>query len=238
MRKLCVAVVVPALALGGSMACASKKFVRSSVGATNAKVETLIDALEETQQRTSRNEKRIAEVDGKVQGVQQAADAASAMASNAAGVAKTAGSRVDALDKAARKMVYDVALTADEANFVFGRADLPNAAKSKIDGLIHQLKEDPKSLFIEIEGHTDNVGSHAANAKVGLARAQAVQRYLYDQHQIPLHKMNVISFGEERPAASNTTSEGRAQNRRVEIRLLTRNVANGSTVKTASTSQH
>jgi peptidoglycan-associated lipoprotein len=219
MRKFCVVGLVSAVALGGATACASKKFVRSSVGATNDKVESMIDALEETQQRTARNEKRIAEVDGKVDGVAHAASAANGVATKAANAARAAGAHLEAIDKAQKKLVYDVVLSANETNFPFGRADLPSAARAKIDALITQLTQDPKNVFIEIEGHTDAVGSHAANARVGLLRAQAVQRYLYDQYQIPLHKMNVISFGEERPTASNATTSGRAQNRRVVIRI-------------------
>lgn len=219
MRNLFVIVFVPALALAGSAACASKKFVRSSVGATNDKVESMIDALEETQQRTSRNEKRIAEVDSKVQSVAQSAQAANAVAAKAGSAAKNAGARLDAMDKAAKRLVYDVVLSADEANFAFGKAELPSHARTAIDSLIEELTLDPKNVYIEVEGHTDSVGSHSVNAKVGLARAQAVQRYLYDHHQIPLHKIMVISFGEERPAASNATKAGRAQNRRVVIRI-------------------
>jgi peptidoglycan-associated lipoprotein len=218
MRKFCAVGLVSAVALSAT-ACASKKFVRSSVGATNDKVESLIDALEDTQQRTARNEKRIAEVDGKVDTVAQAAQAASGIASKAASAARAAGTQIDAIDKAQKRLVYDVVLSANEANFQFGRADLPSSARAKIDALIGDLSQDPKGIFIEIEGHTDAVGSNTTNAKVGLMRAQAVQRYLYDHYQIPLHKMNVISFGEERPAASNSTKAGRAQNRRVVIRI-------------------
>jgi len=47
-----------------------------------------------------------------------------------------------------------------------------------------------------------------------------VKRYLYESHQIPLHKMNVISYGDERPIAENKTRDGRAQNRRVVIKIL------------------
>ena len=53
-----------------------------------------------------------------------------------------------------------------------------------------------------------------------MERAEAVKRYLYEQHQIPLHKMNVISYGEEKPVAPNKTRDGRAQNRRVVIKIL------------------
>jgi outer membrane protein OmpA-like peptidoglycan-associated protein len=51
-------------------------------------------------------------------------------------------------------------------------------------------------------------------------RAEAVKRYLYEQHQIPLHRMNVISYGSDKPLAPNKTKEGRAQNRAVVIRVL------------------
>ena len=219
MRKCYLAVVISTLAVSGSMACASKTFVRRSVGATNDKVESMVDSLEEVQQRTGKNERRIADVDTKVQGVAETAYAANGAASKASAAAKAAGAKLAALDKANRRLVYDLALTADEANFAFGRAELPADARARIDGLISELAQDPKNVFIEIEGHTDNVGAPGVNAQVGLARAQAVQRYLYDQYQIPLHKMNVITFGEDRPAVSNATKAGRAQNRRVVIRI-------------------
>ena len=75
-------------------------------------------------------------------------------------------------------------------------------------------------MFIEIEGHTDNVGDPLTNERIGLERAEAVQRYLYEQYQIPLHKISIISYGEEKPAAENKTRDGRAQNRRVVIKVL------------------
>jgi hypothetical protein len=53
-----------------------------------------------------------------------------------------------------------------------------------------------------------------------MERAEAVKRYLYEQHQVPLHKINVISYGEDKPVAPNNTQDGRAQNRRVWSRPL------------------
>ena len=219
MRRSGLVVIAAALAVIGSTACASKKFVRSSVGTTNQKVNALIQSLEETQGQTARHERRIADVDARSGAAARAADAAHGVANTAASSARTAGARVDALDKAARKLVYDVALSTDEGHFAFGQAELPDGAKVRIDGMIHQLVDDPTNVFIEIEGHTDDRGTDGVNVKVGLARAQAVQKYLYDVHQVPLHKMNIISFGEVRPVASNRTEAGRAQNRRVVIRI-------------------
>jgi len=53
-----------------------------------------------------------------------------------------------------------------------------------------------------------------------MKRAEAVKEYLYTQHQIPLHKINVISYGEDKPVAPNNTRAGRAMNRRVVVRVL------------------
>ena len=220
MRKLFVAIPIALLAVGGSTACASKKFVRTSVGEVNDKVDSLGKSLEETQERTRQNEGKIAAVDQKADQAGQSAQAANSAARDARSAADAAAGKADAVDKASRRLVYEVVLSEDSGNFKFGKVDLPDEAKQKIDEMVAQLKQDPKNVFIEIEGHTDNVGNKVVNEKVGLERAQAVQRYLYEQYQIPLHKMNVISYGEEKPIAPNKTKEGRAQNRRVVIKVL------------------
>ncbi len=221
MRKLFVAIPIAVLAVGGSTACATKKFVRTSVGEVNDKVDSLNKSLEETQERTRRNEGRIAEVDQKAQDAAGSAQRANAAAVDAKNTATGVGDKLDAFDKSTRRLVYEVVLSEDQGNFKFGKTDLPDEAKQKIDQLVSQLKQDPKNVFIEIEGHTDNVGTPAVNEKIGLERAQAVERYLYEQYQIPLHKMSVISYGENKPVAPNKTKAGRAQNRRVVIKVLT-----------------
>jgi len=226
LRNVIVAVPIAALAIGGS-ACASKKFVRTSVGEVNEKVDSLGRSVEETQERTRRNEGRISEVDQKAQAAAQsaqtandAAGAARTAADNAAKVGTEANTKYDTMDKANKRLVYEVVLSEDQGNFKFGKTALPDEAKQKIDEMVAQLKQDPKNIFLEIEGHTDNVGGKAVNERVGLERAEAVKRYLYDQYQIPLHKMNVISYGADKPVAPNKTKAGRAQNRRVVIKVL------------------
>jgi outer membrane protein OmpA-like peptidoglycan-associated protein len=226
-RKFFVAVPIAVLAISGSTACATKKFVRTSVGEVNDKVDSMGRSIEETQERTRKNEGRISEVDQKAQAAQtsanQANDAATTArnAANEAGNKATeAGNKFDVMDKANKRLVYEVVLSEDQGNFKFGKADLPDAAKQRLDEMVAQLKQDPKGIFLEIEGHTDNVGGKEINEKVGLERAEAVKRYLYEQYQIPLHKMNVISYGEDKPIAPNKTKAGRAQNRRVVIKVL------------------
>ena len=108
----------------------------------------------------------------------------------------------------------------DQGNFELGKADLPADVKRKLDDLAARLKADPAGNYIEIEGHTDSTGSTELNERLGLARAENVKRYLYEAYQILLHKINVISFGESKPVAPNNTKDGRAQNRRVVIKVL------------------
>jgi peptidoglycan-associated lipoprotein len=221
--KFLIAVPIAVLAVGGS-ACATKGFVRTNVGEVNEKVDSLGRSVEETQERTRQNEGRISDVDTRAQAAAKEASNQAQQANSAAvearNAANTAGGRVDELDRANRRMVYEVVLSEDQGNFKFAKTELPDEAKARLDEMINQLKADPKAAWFEIEGHTDNVGPNALNERLGLERAEAVKRYLYEQHQIPLHKMNVISYGEDKPAGPNNTRDGRAHNRRVVIKVL------------------
>jgi len=216
-----------ALTVAVAPACATKKFVRTEVGNVNGKVDTLAGTVEETQERTRKNEERIGTVDQKAEAAGKSATEARAAADAAAGAAKEVDSRlgvernrISTVEAASRKLVFEVTLSEDQGNFAFGKTTLPDAAKMRLDEVIRQVKADPKNIFFEVEGHTDNVGSPEINERIGLERAEAVKRYLYEQHQIPLHKINVISYGEEKPVAPNTNKDGRAQNRRVVVKIL------------------
>ena len=221
MKKLVVAVPVLALALSGTTACATKKFVRTNVGEVNDKVDTLSRSVEENQERTKANETRIGEVDQRAAAADQKAAQAGQRADAAYTAAETVNTRADAIEKASRRLVYEVVLSEDKGNFKFGKAVMPDTAKSEIDTLVASLKAEPKGAYIEIEGHTDAAGDPKTNYRLGLERAENVKRYLYEQHQVPLHRINVISYGEDKPIAPNKTKDGRAQNRRVVIKVLT-----------------
>jgi outer membrane protein OmpA-like peptidoglycan-associated protein len=227
MRKSFIVVTAIALAASGSAACATKGFVRSQVGQVSSKVDSLSQSLEETQERTKANESKIGEVDTRAGAAQSAADRAGtaagtadskAVAANNAAVA--AQQKADEVQKQTQRIVFEVVLSEDQGNFKFGQAALPDQAKAKIDEMVTALKADPKGAYFEIEGHTDNVGDKMYNEKLGQERAEQVKMYLYSQHQIPLHRINVISYGEDKPVGDNKTKDGRAQNRRVVIRVL------------------
>ncbi len=227
MSKWMTTITLASLVGVGLPACATKGFVRNRVGEVNGKVDNLATSVEETQERTKKNEAAISDVDKKAAAAgtaanqaQQSATAANSAASAANARANEVGAKADEIDKASKRLVYTVVLSEDEGQFKFGKTQLPDEAKAKIDEMIQKLMADPNGAWFEIEGHTDNVGGKAINEKIGMERAEAVKKYLYDQYQIPLHKMNVISYGAEKPVASNKTKDGRAQNRRVVIRVL------------------
>ena len=231
MRKSLVAASLLALTVAVAPACATKKFVRTEAGGVNQKVDTLTGTVEETQERTRQNTERIGVVDQKAEaagkaaaGAQSSADAAgkaaAAASERANQVGTQLGGRIDEVVASSRRLVYEVTLSEDQGNFKFGGTDLPDTAKARLDEIVTSAKADPKGIYIEIEGHTDNVGNPAFNEKLGMERAEVVKRYLYEQHQVPLHKINVISYGESKPVAPNNTRDGRAQNRRVVVRIL------------------
>ncbi len=221
MKKLLLALPIVALAFGGSSACATKKFVNTRVGEVNDKVETLSKSVEDNQERTRKNEAAIAETNQKVGQVDQKAEAANRAAADAHNAANQAGAKADAVDKASKRIIYEVTLSEDQSGFKFKKAELPEEAQARLDEIATQLKNNPNGAYIEVAGYTDNRGAKDYNQRLGLERAENVRKYLYEKYQIPLHKINVISYGAENPVAPNNTRDGRAKNRRVVVRVLT-----------------
>ena len=224
MRKSVFVVSMFALTLAVAPACATKKFVRTEVSQVNDKVTTLSGSLEQTQERVRQNEAQIKDVDTRAQAAASKAESAANTAQQTAvsandGVTKV-NSRADSIEAASRKILFEVVLSEDQGKFKFGAAELPDEAKAAIDSMVNNIKSQKSAVWIEIEGHTDNVGSKMYNEQLGLERAEAVKRYLYEQHQVPLHKINAISYGEDKPATDNKTRDGRSQNRRVVIKVL------------------
>jgi len=223
MKKFLMVVPVVALA-AATTGCATKKFVRTEVGAVNEKVTTLTSRVEENETRIKANETKITEVDTKydqrVGQVDQKATAAGQSASQAAQAAKDVDGKLTTFEANSRKLVYGLVLNEAQGGFKFAKAALPDEAKAQLDKLVANVAADPKAVFFEIEGHTDSTGAATTNEMIGLERAEAVKRYLYEQHHVPLHKISVISYGETKPVDSNGTKAGRARNRRVEVKVL------------------
>jgi len=224
MRRTLFAVSISALALVASTACATKGYVNQQIADVNTKVEGVSKAVEATQAQTKQNADKIQQVDQSAQSgindAKQSASQAASAAQQAQSTATQANSAASALDQQSKRLVAEVVLSEAEGNFKLGSAKLPESATSKLDDMMSQMKANPKAVYFEIDGYTDSTGSAASNKRLGMARAEAVRDYLYTKYQVALHRMNVFSYGEADPAASNRTRAGRAQNRRVVIKVV------------------
>jgi len=207
---LAALVAVPLVMTG----CATKKYVQGETQAVSSRVDDVEGQVEENQTRLDQQDQRIGQVDSK-------AESASSAASEASKTAKEALQRAQEAGKLAEgKLLYEEVLTDNDVKFGFESSKLSDEAKAAIDEFANKLKRENKGVYIEIQGHTDNSGSESYNEALGLERAEAVMRYLNQEHGVPLHRMNVISYGESEPITDNSTREGRSQNRRVTLVVL------------------
>lgn len=207
---LAVLVAVP-LVLSG---CATKKYVQGETQVISTRVDDVEAQVEENQSRLDRQDQKIGQVEGKADSATSAANEASRTAQEALTRAQEAGKLAEG------KLLYEEVLTDNEVKFGFESSNLSDEAKGAIDTFAEKLKMENQGVYIEIQGHTDSSGSESYNEKLGLDRAEAVMRHLNQAHDFPLHRMNVISYGESEPIADNGSREGRSQNRRVTLVVL------------------
>ena len=187
-----------------STACASKLFVRTEVAALDKKVEDVETSVEENQKRIQAHDERLESI--------------GTVIAQHDSQFKAVEAKIEEVKVFARgTLLYKETIRNRDARFKFDSADLGGEAKATLDALVKKLIADNRGVQIEIQGHTDNTGPEDYNVVLGNKRAEAVKQYLYREYHIPLHRMAVISFGSTAPVADNATSEGRAQNRRVEV---------------------
>ncbi len=117
------------------------------------------------------------------------------------------------------KFMYSIVLSDDSVKFPVNVADLSPEAQQRLNDFAEKLKGENKNVYLEIQGHTDNSGAPAYNAELGEKRAEAVRKFL-SLHGVALNRMSTISYGADAPVAGNDTREGRAQNRRVVVMVL------------------
>ena len=143
------------------------------------------------------------------------------VAEKAVEIDNQAKSKAEIAEKAARgKILWTTTLSDDSVKFSFDGSTVPSGAQPILDELASKVKNLDKTVYLEIEGHTDNIGSDAHNQHLAKMRAEAVRDYLAEKSGIPMRAMSIISFGETKPVAGNNTSVGRGQNRRVVIRVI------------------
>ncbi len=208
MRLPILPLLVVSVAVSG---CASHKYVSKEVGEVSKKVDAVSAEVEKTQQRVKQNEVQIEQVNKSAQ----------AGIGEAKGSAQQAMVKATEAEKAAKgKLIYTVTLSNDKVTFPVNRALVSDDAKKIIDEAIAPFKAANRGVYFEIEGYTDSTGPEEYNLQLGEERATAVRNYLHTQDEIALNRIEVITFGEANPVADNKTKVGRAQNRRVVIKVL------------------
>jgi OmpA-OmpF porin, OOP family len=100
-------------------------------------------------------------------------------------------------------------------NFASGKADIAPESAGIIDQIVQMMKDNP-TLKISIEGHTDNVGTESANQALSEKRAKAVMDAVIAKG-IDKSRLSFKGYGQSKPISDNTTEDGKAKNRRVEI---------------------
>ena len=209
-----------------SSGCATKKYVRQQT-------QPIIDKSNELDALTAKNSNAIKDVDARaqqgIQNVNQKAQAADQKATDARGradqaqtLASNAVNRADALANQVANLDNYKPVVETSVHFGFDKSDLSKKAKAALDQLIADVPN-TKGYIVVVEGGTDSVGSAAYNYQLSERRADAVVQYL-SENNVPAHKIYVIGLGKDKTVASNKNASGRAQNRRVDVRLMT-NVA-------------
>jgi outer membrane protein OmpA-like peptidoglycan-associated protein len=223
MHRFGFVVTAAALAVMGVTGCATKNYVHNQTA-------PLVEHTDQLDSKTAANNQQIQEVDSRAQsGITRAQGSADAATVNAQNAGKAAGDaelaandavhRADSLDSVVKgldiyKQVANVSVT-----FGFDKAVLTNDDKEQLDAFAAQLTS-TTDFILEVTGGTDSTGPAQYNYDLSQRRADAVVQYLASKYAVPAHRFYLIGIGKDNEVAPNTTAEGRKQNRRVQVQLL------------------
>jgi outer membrane protein OmpA-like peptidoglycan-associated protein len=224
LNRLEVLGVAASLVVLGASGCATKNYVRTQTA-------PLVEHTDQLEAKTADNNKQIHAVDDKAQaGIAKAQSSADAAGQNAQGATKAAGDaqtaagdavhRADSLDAVVKGLDSYKSIANVTVTFGFDKAVLNKDDKAQLDTFAAQLGA-AKSYLLEVTGGTDSIGSAQYNYDLSQRRADAVVQYLASKYGIAAHRFYLIGIGKDKEVAPNNTAEGRKQNRRVEIQLLT-----------------
>jgi len=216
-------VSILAISLAGLSGCATKNYVSKQTA-------PLIDQTNQLNDKTAANNRAIKDTDERAQAgitkAQGAADAAGTNAANAktaAGEAETAANdavhRADSLASVVSNLDNYQPISNVSVTFGFDKYQLTKDDKEQLDTFAATLTN-AKSYIVEVTGGTDSTGDAQYNYALSQRRADAVVQYLASKYSIPAHRFYLIGIGKDKEVADNSTREGRAKNRRVDIRVL------------------
>ncbi len=217
MKKMLLAWII-LLAVSGLTGCATKSYVDkqvdkalvSGIGLVRTQMEGSISDL---QKSVAEVKEDVGTAKSDVKELKEAVAEQKNLISEAIARAQEAG-------KAKGKLLYEAVISEEAVSFGSHQSKISDDAKAAIDNFADILIKENKNVYLEIQGHTDSIGSAKYNLKLGQDRADAVRRYLHEKYDIPLHRMNAFSYGETKPVAPNDAETNRAKNRRVAIMVM------------------
>lgn len=232
-------VICLAAAMVATVGCSSKNYVKSQTT-------PLINKTNELDDLTAKNTRDIKDVDARAQAAIQAVNAKTAdveqktqtaaqNATQAQQMADAANGRVGVLTNTVANLDNYHAVAETSVKFGFNKDNLTSKSKEALDQLGASIAS-TKGYIIALEGGTDSVGSSEYNYDLSQRRANSVIQYLATKYNVPAHKIYVIGLGKDKPLESNKTSAGRADNRRVDVRLMTNTVGGDNTKPASGTS--
>ncbi|HEX7159204.1 MAG TPA: OmpA family protein [Edaphobacter sp.] len=218
------AILASALIVGLTVGCSSKNYVRSQTA-------PLVNQVNDLDAKTATDHRNIVDTDERAQkGIskaQSAADTADQHALAAGQSADTAGksaqdayNRVDSLSGVVANLDNYKSIADVTVNFAFDKAVLTASERKSLDDFAASLTG-KRNFILAVTGGTDSVGDRDYNYQLSQRRADAVVNYLATKYNIPPRKFYLIGIGKDQEVASNSTSAGRAKNRRVEVKLMT-----------------
>jgi outer membrane protein OmpA-like peptidoglycan-associated protein len=217
------ACLASALALTLTTGCSTKNYVKSQTG-------PLIQQTNELDAKTAQDHRDIQDTDQRAQaGITKAQSAAGQADQHA----MAAGQSADQANQAAEQAVNHVSslegvvanldnyktLSDVSVTFGFDKSTLTESDRAQLDQMAPGLQS-THGYILALTGGTDSVGDAQYNYQLSQKRADAVVRYLATKYNIAPHRFYEIGIGEDNPVADNHTRDGRAENRRVEIKLM------------------
>ena len=229
--------ILLALSSLATVGCASKNYVRQEttplINKTNELDDMTAQNSRDIKDVDSRSQAGIQQVQAKAAEVDQKAQAAGQQADQAQTLASSASNRVDTLQNAVANLDKYHVVNEASVQFGFDKDALTKDAKEALDQLATNVPS-TKGYIVVVEGATDSTGDAEYNYALSQRRADAVIQYLASQHNVPAYKIYLIGLGKDKPVESNQTREGRAKNRRVDVRLMT-NTGEGAAPEATST---
>jgi outer membrane protein OmpA-like peptidoglycan-associated protein len=217
-------VVIAGAAMIFNAGCATKKYVRNEAAPVINKTNELDDLTAKTTKDIrdvdTRAQEGIRGVDDKAAAADQKAMTAGQAADQAQQAASQTAGKVDALTNTVANLDNYRPVADTSVHFAFNSAVLSKKAKAALDQLGNDIPN-TKGYLIQLIGGTDSVGSAQYNYKLSEERASAVVQYLATKFNVPAYKIYVAGLGKDKEVASNKTSKGRAENRRVDVQLMT-----------------